>query len=118
TGEVLDGAKIKLECLSGLDKGKVIEFTSSKDGNEFELLAGEYKISEMEAPNGYELTNKTGTFKISKDGEIIKCNLTNKKFEIVKTGGAFNVNMMLPLGLILVVGSLGALALTRKRKEA
>ncbi|MCX0356102.1 hypothetical protein LI064_16450, partial [Clostridium perfringens] len=118
TGEVLDGAKIKLECLSGLDKGKVIEFTSSKDGNEFELLAGEYKISEMQAPNGYELTNKTGTFKISKDGEVIKCNLTNKKFEIVKTGSNFDVNALLPIGLVLVVGSLGALALTRKRKEA
>ena len=118
TGEVLDGAKIKLECLSGLDKGKVIEFTSSKDGNEFELLAGEYKISEMEAPNGYELTNKTGTFKITKENEVIKCNLTNKKFEIVKTGSSFDVNALLPIGLVLVVGSLGALALTRKRKEA
>ncbi|MDM0613068.1 SpaA isopeptide-forming pilin-related protein, partial [Clostridium perfringens] len=77
-------------------------------------LAGEYKISEMEAPNGYELTNKTGTFKISKDGEVIKCNLTNKKFEIVKTGSEFDVNALLPIGLVLVVGSLGALALTRK----
>ncbi|WP_349399571.1 hypothetical protein, partial [Clostridium perfringens] len=39
TGEVLEGAKIKIECLSGLDKGKVIEFISSKNGNEFELAA-------------------------------------------------------------------------------
>ena len=48
---------------------------------------------------------------------MIKCNLTNKKFEIVKTGGMFDVNMMLPLGLILVAGSVGALILTRKKNK-
>ncbi|MDM0612738.1 SpaA isopeptide-forming pilin-related protein, partial [Clostridium perfringens] len=116
TGEVLEGAKIKIECLEGLDKGKVIEFTSSKEGNKFTLAKGKYKISETQAPNGYELTTETGEFEITEQGQIVKCNLTNKKFEIVKTGGAFNVNMMLPLGLLLVVGSLGALAFTKRKR--
>ena len=116
TGEGLDGAKIKIECVSGLDKGKVIEFVSKKEGNSFKLAAGEYKLSELQAPEGYELTNEIGTFKIGKHNEVIKCNLTNKKFEIVKTGGVFNMNMMLPLGLILVVGSLGALAFTKRKR--
>ncbi|MCX0356080.1 adhesin, partial [Clostridium perfringens] len=114
TGEVLEGAKIKIECLEGLDQGKVIEFTSSKEGNKFTLAKGKYRISETQAPNGYELTTETGEFEITEQGQIVKCNLTNKKFEIVKTGGAFNVNMMLPLGLLLVVGSLGALAFTKR----
>nr|WP_283700005.1 SpaA isopeptide-forming pilin-related protein [Clostridium perfringens] len=116
TGEVLEGAKIKIECLEGLDQGKVIEFTSSKEGNKFNLSKGKYRISETQAPSGYELTTETGEFEITEYGQVIKCNLTNKKFEIVKTGGAFNVNMMLPLGLLLVAGSLGALAFTKRKR--
>ena len=116
TGEVLEGAKIKIECLEGLDQGKVIEFTSSKEGNKFNLSKGKYRISETQAPSGYELTTETGEFEITEHGQVIKCNLTNKKFEIVKTGGAFNVNMMLPLGLLLVAGSLGALAFTKRKR--
>ncbi len=116
TGEVLEGAKIKIECLEGLDQGKVIEFISSKEGNKFTLAKGKYRISETQAPDGYELTTETCEFEITEHGQIIKCNLTNKKFEIVKTGGAFNVNMMLPLGLLLVAGSLGAVAFTKRKR--
>ncbi|HFD8685562.1 TPA: SpaA isopeptide-forming pilin-related protein [Clostridium perfringens] len=116
TGEVLEGAKIKIECLEGLDQGKIIEFTSSKEGNKFNLSKGKYRISETQAPSGYELTTETGEFEITEHGQVIKCNLTNKKFEIVKTGGAFNVNMMLPLGLLLVAGSLGTLAFTKRKR--
>ncbi|NGT31845.1 Cys-Gln thioester bond-forming surface protein [Clostridium perfringens] len=118
TGEILDGAKIKIECLEGLDQGKVIEFTSSKDGNKFTLAKGKYRISETQAPNGYELTTETGEFEINEQGQVVKCNLTNKKFEIVKTGSNFDFNSLLPLGLVLAVGGLGALTLTRKRKSA
>ncbi|MBO3437444.1 MSCRAMM family protein, partial [Clostridium perfringens] len=118
TGEVLEGAKIKIECLEGLDQGKVIEFISKKEGNEFELAKGKYRISETQAPNGYQLTTETGEFEINEQGEVVKCNLTNKKFEIVKTGSSFDFNSLLPLGLVLVVGGLGALTLTRKRKNA
>ncbi|HAT4331211.1 TPA: Cys-Gln thioester bond-forming surface protein [Clostridium perfringens] len=118
TGEVLEGAKIKIECLEGLDQGKVIEFTSSKEGNKFTLAKGKYRISETQAPNGYELTTETGEFEINEQGQVVKCNLTNKKFEIVKTGSNFDFNSLLPLGLVLVVGGLGALTLTRKRKNA
>ncbi|HBC2035141.1 TPA: adhesin, partial [Clostridium perfringens] len=98
------------------DKGKVIEFISSKNGNEFELAAGEYKISETQAPEEYELTTETRTFKIGEHGEVVKCNLTNKKFEIVKTGSSFDVNALIPFGIILVSGGLGALILSKKRK--
>ncbi|SQB58042.1 collagen adhesin [Clostridium perfringens] len=118
TGEILEGAKIKIECLEGLDQGKVIEFITKKEGNEFELAKGKYRISETQAPNGYELTTETGEFEITEQGEIVECNLKNKKFEIVKTGSSFNFNSLLPLGLVLVVGGLGALTLTRKRKNA
>ena len=116
TGEVLEGAKIKIECLEGLDQGKVIEFTSSKEGNKFTLAKGKYRISETQAPNGYELTTETGEFEITNKGDIIKCNLTNKKIEIVKTGSSFDINSLIPLGILLVAGGIGGLFFTKKRK--
>ena len=42
---------------------------------------------------------KQGTFKIDKHGEVVNCNLTNKKFEIVKTGSSFDVNALIPFGI-------------------
>ena len=116
TGEVLEGAHIKIECLEGLDQGKVIEFTSSKEGNKFTLAKGKYRISETQAPNGYELTTETGEFEITNKGDIIKCNLTNKKIEIVKTGSSFDINSLIPLGILLVAGGIGGLFFTKKRK--
>ena len=116
TGEVLEGAKIKIECLEVLDQGKVIEFTSSKEGNKFTLAKGKYRISETQAPNGYELTTETGEFEITNQGDIITCNLTNKKIEIVKTGSSFDINSLIPLGILLVAGGIGGLFFTKKRK--
>ena len=116
TGEVLEGAHIKIECLEGLDQGKVIEFTSSKEGNKFTLAKGKYRISETKAPEGYELTTETGEFEITNKGDIITCNLTNKKIEIVKTGNSFDINSLIPLGILLVAGGIGGLFFTKKRK--
>ncbi|HAT4337692.1 TPA: Cys-Gln thioester bond-forming surface protein [Clostridium perfringens] len=116
TGEVLDGAEIKLVCTEGLDKGKEITFTSKKEGNELDLLAGEYEISELKAPEGYELTKEIKKFTVNKQGEVVNCTLDNTKFEIVKTGSSFDVNALIPFGIILVAGGLGALILSKKRK--
>ncbi|MGV2804722.1 adhesin [Clostridium perfringens] len=116
TGEGLDGAEIKLVCTEGLDKGKEITFTSKKEGNEFDLLAGKYEISELKAPEGYELTKETKEFTVNKQGEVVNCTLDNTKFEIVKTGSSFDVNALIPFGIILVAGGLGALILSKKRK--
>ena len=116
TGEGLDGAEIKLVCTEGLDKGKERTFTSKKEGNELDLLAGKYVISELKAPEGYELTKETKEFTVNKQGEVVNCTLDNNKFEIVKTGSSFDVNSLIPFGIILVAGGLGALILSKKRK--
>ncbi|WP_283685213.1 SpaA isopeptide-forming pilin-related protein [Clostridium perfringens] len=116
TGEGLDGAEIKLVCTEGLDKGKEITFASKKEGNELDLLAGEYEISELKAPEGYELTKEIKKFTVNKQGEVVNCTLDNTKFEIVKTGSSFDVNALIPFGIILVAGGLGALILSKKRK--
>ncbi|MGU8655040.1 SpaA isopeptide-forming pilin-related protein [Clostridium perfringens] len=116
TGEGLDGAEIKLVCTEGLDKGKEITFISKKEGNELDLLSGKYIISELKAPEGYELTKETKEFTVNKQGEVVNCTLDNNKFEIVKTGSSFDVNALIPFGIILVAGGLGALILSKKRK--
>ncbi|WP_415337416.1 MSCRAMM family protein, partial [Clostridium perfringens] len=115
-GRIIEGAKIKIICVEGLSKGKVIEFTSSKEGNKFTLAKGKYRISETKAPEGYELTTETGEFEITNQGDIITCNLTNKKIEIVKTGNSFDINSLIPLGILLVAGGIGGLFFTKKRK--
>ena len=77
TGEVIEGAKIKITCTEGLDKGKVIEFISSKKGNKFELKAGKYTFEETQAPEGYELSTEVGTFEIKENGEVVRAQLKN-----------------------------------------
>ncbi|PWX00936.1 hypothetical protein CYK73_09325, partial [Clostridium perfringens] len=62
TGKVIEGAKIKITCTEGLSEGKVIEFTSSKDGNKFTLDEGKYTFEETLAPNGYRINKEVGTF--------------------------------------------------------
>ncbi|MGM8277227.1 SpaA isopeptide-forming pilin-related protein, partial [Clostridium perfringens] len=77
-GRIIEGAKIKIICVEGLSKGKVIEFTSFKDGNKFTLDEGKYTFEEISAPNGYEINKEVGTFEI-KDGEITKANLKDER---------------------------------------
>ena len=84
TGEVIEGANIKIECIEGFDKGKVIEFTSSKEGNKFPLQYGKYRITETMAPKGYIKTDEVGEFEIKEDGQIVKAQLKNQKM-IIKT---------------------------------
>ncbi|KQC91207.1 collagen-binding protein, partial [Clostridium perfringens CP4] len=57
-GKVIEGAKIKITCTEGLSKGKVIDFTSSKDGNKFTLDEGKYTFEETSAPNGYRINKE------------------------------------------------------------
>lgn len=79
TGEKIEGATIEIECLEGLDKGKVVGYVSSKNEERIPLKAGKYKITEKIAPNGYEKTEEVGEFEIKEDGQIVKANIKNKK---------------------------------------
>ena len=79
TGKAIDGAHIKIECIEGFNKGAVIEFVSSKDGNKFELQYGKYKFYETAAPEGYEKTAEVGEFEIKENGEIVKAELKNER---------------------------------------
>ncbi|MDC4246226.1 MSCRAMM family protein, partial [Clostridium perfringens] len=58
TGKEVPGAKIKITCIEGLDKGKSFEFVSTDKEQEFTLKAGQYEFVETQAPKGYELNRE------------------------------------------------------------
>lgn len=115
TGEVVEGAHIKIECVEGFNKGQVIEFVSSSEGNKFKLDYGKYIISETMAPEGYELTTETSIFEINKDGQIVKAQLKNKKVvvtELPQTGGT---NTVIVISLALVIALTGVIMFRKKK---
>ena len=115
TGEVIEGAHIKIECIEGFNEGQVIEFVSLVEGNKFELDYGKYIISETMPPNGYELTTETSTFEITEDGQIVKAQLKNKKVVVPvlpQTGGTDTV---IVIYLALIVTLAGAIMFKKKK---
>jgi uncharacterized surface anchored protein len=44
-----------------------------------QLPAGKYTFKEFDAPKDYELDETPLPFEITEDGEIVKCEMTNKK---------------------------------------
>ncbi|CAM2078959.1 MAG: SpaA isopeptide-forming pilin-related protein [uncultured Clostridium sp.] len=115
TGEVIEGAQIKIECIEGFNKGQVIEFVSSKDGNKFKLEYGKYKFYETLPPDGYELTTEVGEFEITEDGQIVKAQLKNKRVAVPilpQTGGTDTVIL---ISVALVVTLAGAVMFRKKK---
>lgn len=115
TGEVIEGAHIKIECIEGFNKGQVIEFVSSAEGNKFELEYGKYIISEIMPPEGFELTTETLMFEITEDGQIVKAQLKNKRVVVPvlpQTGGTDTV---IVITFALVVTLAGAIILRKKK---
>ena len=115
TGEVIEGAHIKIECVEGFNKGQVIEFVSSKDGNKFKLEYGKYIISETMPPDGFELTTETSTFEITEDGQIVKAQLKNKRIPVSvlpQTGDEATI-FIFGFGAII---SLAGIIMLRKKK--
>ncbi|CAM2078027.1 MAG: SpaA isopeptide-forming pilin-related protein [uncultured Clostridium sp.] len=115
TGEVIEGAHIKIECIEGFNKGQVIEFVSSKDGNKFKLEYGKYKFYETLPPEGYELTTEVGEFEITEDGQIVKAQLKNKRIPVPvlpQTGDEATI-FIFGFGAII---SLAGIIMLRKKK--
>lgn len=115
TGEVLPATGIKI-----LDNDKnviTVGRTDEKGVFTFEKLPkGIYYFSEFEAPKGYELDETPIPFEIKEDGEIIKCEMTNKKIVIPeitvtnapKTGDTTNITLLI-IGMavsIIIVGTI------------
>lgn len=121
TGDLLPKTGIQI---LDQDKNIVVEGrTDDKGIFSFENLPkGKYFFKEFDAPEGYLLDDSLYEFEIKKNGEIVKCEMTNKKKELPEvkiennkeTTGTLpqtgeeqsNVLLALGLSLILVTGSL------------
>lgn len=79
TGDVIDGAIIKINGIGDFNKDIQIEFESSSKGNYFTLPYGQYEIIEIMAPEGYVKTEEVGFFEILENGEIIQAQLKNER---------------------------------------
>lgn len=93
SGEVLTGAKFQVRYLSGISGtgGTVIgEYTTSANGTIVlnRLKAGTYVIEEIQAPNGYEITEPAKTVYLSGEEQtVISVEFADKKIgagEIIK----------------------------------
>lgn len=79
TGDVIDGAIIKINGIGEFNKDIQIEFESSSNGNYFTLPYGQYEIIEIMAPEGYIKTEEIGFFEILENGDIIQAELKNER---------------------------------------
>lgn len=79
TGEIVEGAHIKITGLDEKNKDVEVEFISSLEGNRIKLPYGKYQIVETIAPEGYVKTEEVGEFEILEDGQIIQAEIKNKR---------------------------------------
>lgn len=70
--DALEGAKMRI-----VGENFELEFVSSKEGNVIELPYGEYVLTEIEAPNGYRLSDEKVNVNINKDKQVVKINFKN-----------------------------------------
>ena len=83
TKELLEGAVLVIKDSKGKE---VKKFTSAKESYEIsDLEVGTYTVSEVEAPNGYDLSSEVKKFTVSKDDKEITVEIANKKTPKVNT---------------------------------
>ena len=83
TKEMLEGATLVIKDSNGKE---VKRFTSTKESYEIsDLELGTYTVSEIKAPNGYDLSSEIKKFTVSRDDKEITVEFTNKKTPKVNT---------------------------------
>lgn len=118
TGELLPdtGVRILNDKKDVIAEGR----TNDKGTFTFDLLPiGTYYFQEYDAPEGYILDETPMEFEVKEDGEIVKCEMTNKEISestYPKTGDTTNV-ALLALGMVLSAGALGFLYYRRKKAK-
>ena len=113
TSKLLQGAVFKIEKLD--DNGNIdttfksIEKTTSSSGIAVfdELIIGKYRITEIKAPNGYELLQSSIDVEIDKDNREMSYTLVNKKkLDLPDTGGKNFIIYTSIVGLVTIGASL------------
>lgn len=80
TKKPLANVEFEIECIEGFNNGNKYTFVTDEDGRytEDNLLYGKYRIIEIRAVEGYQLSSEHIEFEILEDGQIIKLEVENK----------------------------------------
>ena len=83
-----------------------------------ELRYGKYYILEMEAPEGYILTEEKMAFEILEDGEIVKATMVNEKVVVEVPNTGLNDYFVLEIisGLLILSG-IGVIIYAKKKNK-
>lgn len=124
------GAKLKITDKNGNivkdSEGELLEWTSIATPRRFHLAAGTYILSEIVAPEGYELSETTIEFTVTDDGKVlidgkeVKDNLiifTNTpEPEQVPTGN-IGIYVIVALGVVSIGAAVAAYFIIKKRRK-
>ena len=116
SGELLPDAGFRIKD----EKGKtVVEgYTDKKGLAKFTLTYGKYTYEEFDAPDGYIIDTTPHSFEISKDGQIVKAEMTNKaeKQEKPRTGDS-NHGFLIGIFAVILGGVISAVVIKLRGKK-
>ena len=116
SGELLPEAGFRIKDENG--KTVVEGYTDKKGLAKFTLTYGKYTYEEFEAPDGYIIDTTPHSFEISKDGQIVKVEMTNKaeEQEKPKTGDS-NHGFLIGIFAVILGGVVSAVVIKLRGKK-
>jgi len=117
SSEALPNAGIRIV---NKDTGKlVLEGYTDKNGKIVieELPAGNYTYQEFEAPEGYIIDTTPYPFSVTKDGEIIRCELKNVAEVTPNTGDVNPIVILVAIGVVALIGGTGYIIIKKRKKD-
>lgn len=116
SGELLPDAGFRIKDENG--KTVVEGYTDKKGLAKFTLTYGKYTYEEFDAPDGYIIDTTPHSFEISKDGQIVKAEMTNKaeKQEKPKTGDS-NHGFLIGIFAVILGGVISAVVIKLRGKK-
>lgn len=115
TGEELPGAKLELRN----EKGDLIEaWVSTDEPHVIEgLEEGVYTLTEVLAPEGYELSTETVTFTVNKDGSVDGDIIMYNKPEVIEVPSTSSFKTITTSLIGIIVIGLGSVIIYRNYKK-
>lgn len=115
TGKPVSGATLQVSDASG---NVLYKFTTTSDAKYVYLKAGDYKLTETAAPDGYELNKDVIPFTVKNDGTITTVTMKNTpKVNVPNTASNIPTYIYIIGALIIVAGAVVALSVAKSSKE-
>ena len=117
--ENLEGAKLKIECISDGCSFETKEIVTTQTPYVLENIPyGKYKITEIEAPNGYQLSNETFELTLSIDHLVEEITIENKLEEVIVPDTLDSRStLLLTLGMLSIALGIGVIIYAKPIKK-